>query len=245
KRSDTIQVDVKKSISVNLGPDVSVCASKMIQLKAFVSGATYLWRSGEVSDKITASNEGLYFVVVSKKPCYARDSIYITHRDLPRLQLSENAIVCDGDSMHFLAQSSSDSTQLTWFNGTTSPNFVAYEPGFYWVEAKNGCGAIRDSVQLIWQACFCNLHVPNAFTPDDWGANNRFGPVHSCLLIEYEFVVYNRWGQMIFQTNDPQARWNGFYGNKQSPAGVYMYTCRYQLMRGEKVNLKGVVHLLR
>jgi gliding motility-associated-like protein len=68
------------------------------------------------------------------------------------------------------------------------------------------------------------LAVPNAFTPTIAGENSVFVPHIECPdNLEYTFRVYNRWGQLLFQTNDPTAGWDGKYNGIMEEVGVYDY----------------------
>ncbi|MEL6636766.1 MAG: gliding motility-associated C-terminal domain-containing protein, partial [Bacteroidota bacterium] len=69
--------------------------------------------------------------------------------------------------------------------------------------------------------------LPNAFTPNGDGSNELFKPYPYCFVDRIEIQIFNRWGQLVFQTTDPDINWNG---NNQSGAelaeGVYYYTCK-------------------
>lgn len=85
-----------------------------------------------------------------------------------------------------------------------------------------------------------NIYLPNAFTPG--GINPVFKPVTSFLSHDnYSFAVYNRWGERIFYTNNPQNGWDGNYKGEKAPAGIYIY----QLNTDKIKNKKGFVSLLR
>jgi len=69
--------------------------------------------------------------------------------------------------------------------------------------------------------------LPNAFTPNEDGTNDLFTPSQACFIAEIDFKVFNRWGQLVFQTKDPAINWDGRNFNGQSlPDGTYYYVCR-------------------
>lgn len=88
------------------------------------------------------------------------------------------------------------------------------------------------------------IFIPNAFTPDDNGRNETFRP-SSGGLKTYRIVIYNRWGEKLFETQNPEVGWDGTYGGKPSPAGVYVYYCEYSDFRDKVYTTKGTLHLLR
>ena len=92
------------------------------------------------------------------------------------------------------------------------------------------------------------LHMPNAFTPNNDGLNDDFrGKGFLPGIREYTLNVWNRWGEKIFENNDPSRGWNGEYNNngKQAMSGVYVYTVQYVGPRGNAFELKGNVTLIR
>lgn len=93
------------------------------------------------------------------------------------------------------------------------------------------------------------LYVPNAFTPDGDIHNNDFGPVISGHIPEsFEFLIFDRWGQLIFQSNHLNDRWNGTYINsgEMAKTDVYVWLLRVksQTSKGTK-EFRGHVTLLR
>ena len=72
-----------------------------------------------------------------------------------------------------------------------------------------------------------------------------FKPVVEGTLLYYNMVIYNRWGQKVFETNDWRKGWSGYFNNSPQPAGMYVYNITYQLPRSTKKNQKGTVLLIR
>ena len=70
-----------------------------------------------------------------------------------------------------------------------------------------------------------SIYVPNTFTPNQDKSNEIFYPVISKAIISdsYEFKIYDRWGELVFESRDRTKGWNGFYGNKLAPDGTYIW----------------------
>ncbi|HOZ50549.1 MAG TPA: gliding motility-associated C-terminal domain-containing protein [Chitinophagaceae bacterium] len=103
------------------------------------------------------------------------------------------------------------------------------------------CGIIYDKEMV---------YFPNAFSPNTDNLNDGFGPVFYNVdfnkMDDYSFAVYNRWGQLMFESDDPQARWNGQNkNNSRVETGTYFYHCKFTTPYGEKYNQKGDVTLIR
>ena len=103
------------------------------------------------------------------------------------------------------------------------------------------CGSIYEK-ELVF--------FPNAFSPNGDNLNDGFGPVFYNVVFDnmkdYTFAIYNRWGQLVFETDNPQARWNGLTKNNgMMEAGVYYYYCKFTTPHGDVYDKKGDITLIR
>lgn len=90
--------------------------------------------------------------------------------------------------------------------------------------------------------------LPNTFSPDGNGINDLFKPFPYQLVEKIDIKIYNRWGALIYQTNDPDINWDGknMTTKQAAPSGVYYYVCdvwEYRLFGLEVRNLSGFIHL--
>jgi gliding motility-associated-like protein len=127
---------------------------------------------------------------------------------------------------------------------------------------KAGCYYVTalDSIQYNNESLPSNIvcvnncpiyFLPNVFSPNKDGRNDLFTPILPYRFIDsIDIIIYNRWGQQIFHTNDPMISWDGIHekAKKEVPEGVYYYTCKVYSTRLEGVDeteLKGAFHLFR
>ncbi len=91
------------------------------------------------------------------------------------------------------------------------------------------------------------IALPNAFKPDsDYEINRIFLPiVKNVEPSSYLFTIYNRWGQLVFETNDPSQGWDGSRNGSISPGGIYAYLVTYSDYNGNTFQQRGAVTLLR
>ena len=110
---------------------------------------------------------------------------------------------------------------------------------------QNSLGCFDTVGQTIHVTPEYVLFTPNAFTPNGDGRNDDFRPV-SMATSQYEFIIFNRWGERVFETNDPEAAWNGKYSTgNDAPIGVYVWKVNTVTVRGEDFEYYGKVSLLR
>lgn len=118
----------------------------------------------------------------------------------------------------------------------------------YKVEAKVSVHAIASEIfsssNIVCISQPARITVPNAFAPE--GINNVFIPY--TLNVDptfYEMVIFNRWGGVVFETNNPGQGWDGTYQGRIAQEGVYMYNFTYAGSDGDQKQKKGSVILLR
>lgn len=85
-----------------------------------------------------------------------------------------------------------------------------------------------------------NIYLPNAFSPNGDGLNDTFGPVAEGIE-EMEIVIFNRWGEVVFQSSNSNHRWDGTYKGKKAPLGVYAYNLVAKNADNESIVKKGSV----
>lgn len=82
----------------------------------------------------------------------------------------------------------------------------------------------------------CSIYAPNAITADNDGINETFGIEYDCNFYEYDLKIYDRWGGLVFHSNDPDARWigNGKEGSDYYASdGMYSYVLQYSSIDGD------------
>jgi gliding motility-associated-like protein len=130
------------------------------------------------------------------------------------------------------------------------PRFHLNDTGYYkmMLIAMNDRGC-RDTAELN-NAVYVNpkgfIYIPDAYTPNKDDLNDVFKPVSLNLLDDgYTFSIYSRWGELLFNTHDKNAGWDGQYSGRLCQSGVYVYKVNGRLLTAEDVALEGVVHLMR
>lgn len=133
---------------------------------------------------------------------------------------------------------------------SVSPSHTYTDTGWYKVvlTALNDLGCDDTFSMLIRVDNVYKYDVPSAFSPNQSGPYENevfkaFGPLGTT---KYEMLIYNRWGQLIFQSTDEKEPWKGKETNgKDCPAGNYVYTIRFKDPTGKRLIFKGIVTLYR
>lgn len=117
----------------------------------------------------------------------------------------------------------------------------AYNVGLFSI-TKDGCYD-STSQKIVVNSCD-NIFIPNSFSPNGDGHNDQF-KAYGNNIKEMKMMIFNQWGQKIFETTNVNTGWDGSFGGKPQPSGVYMYTCRLVLDTGETIDKKGSINLVR
>jgi gliding motility-associated-like protein len=242
KGFDTINVVFTSFLPVNLGNDTTICIGESVVLDAGISGAIYLWNTNATSQSINVTNAGSYWVAVNSNGCIGSDTIVVNTVPKPTISLGNDTIMCPGDLI--ILTPGSGFTQYLWSDGATSNSINVNIPGNYSVTVSNGACFVSD--EIIIEECGSEIWIPNVFTPNGDGINETFYPV--CFNIDkISMLIFNRWGNQIFESSGNIAIWDGKYKGQFCPDGVYYYLIEYE-QKGKSKELQkrhGSVTLLR
>jgi gliding motility-associated-like protein len=138
-----------------------------------------------------------------------------------------------------LVQALQTYSSYLWNTGDTASSLQVKTPGVYTLQVVDqyGCKG-KDTIRVGTKDCPYGIYFPNAFTPNS-GHNDVFRPVVIGYPIMYHFSIYNRWGQRIFDTTDPNKGWDGRIGGHDMDTGTYVWVCTYQFAGDRKNNGKG------
>ena len=97
---------------------------------------------------------------------------------------------------------------------------------------------------VIVKQCLKGSYVPNAFTPNHDGKNDVFKALLFGDIKKYDLIIYNRWGNVVYRTNDPDKGWDGTFKGTEPSTG-YIWMCSYQLDGQPAKVEKSTVTLIR
>jgi gliding motility-associated-like protein len=147
--------------------------------------------------------------------------------------------VCPKDVVSFSNGSIGDVISWNWnFGDGTSSSQQIPQPHLFpdtWAGktytvsliVKNNMGCYDSATKLITKLQSCYIAVPNAFTPNGDGKNDYLYPLNAFTATNLEFRVFNRYGQLLFETHDWTRKWDGTINGSPQPAGTYVWTLRY------------------
>jgi gliding motility-associated-like protein len=230
--TDEITV-VYDNLILNLGDDKNLCPNETTLLDATQSipNVTYSWNNGSNTPTLIASESGNYIVTVnSTTGCEARDTIQINIAPLlPAINLGDDQTLCLGESIVLTAPTPPSNSSFTWQDGSSTPTYTPTESGIYSLQMTSACDTVRDEVAITFRQLPLiedPIIMPNAFSPNNDDVNDIFRPLLIGVSGDYEFSIYDRWGQKLFHTTDPTVAWDGTLNGILKEVGVYAWYCR-------------------
>lgn len=258
----SIDLDVLDTLKINALPtDTLVCPGSPVTLQVIQPlPGSYTWLPENLSGSsitINPTTNTVYTVQFNGKCALEADTIQVQV-----INQAGAMIVCTPDSFYTgdkinLSVNKTGFTNFFWYSsgvpiGTSNPqefslpfNFGKPLPIELQVTDSFGCTLVLEKNLTPLPE---RLEIPNAFTPDGDEYNATFGPVFFGKGKVLQMTIWNRWGQVVYQSNQPKATWNGTQnGDGQSPCpmDVYLYLLELQLSDDSFTTRKGQVLLIR
>ncbi|GAA4329797.1 PKD domain-containing protein [Flaviaesturariibacter amylovorans] len=195
----------------------------------------------------TTSNESLlpgnYSVTVTDaQGCTAPADFTIGNIDDLSVSLGADTVLCAGETLRL---EPGTFATYRWQDGSTASSYVVTQSGTYSVRVTSAEGCTAEDRVTVTVDC-SDVYFPTAFTPNNDGRNDAFGPVGNvAALRDYQLKIYGRWGQLLFESNNPFRRWDGRLSGDPGGSQVYVWIAQYRLPRLGLVTRKGSFVLMR
>ncbi|MEI7662262.1 MAG: gliding motility-associated C-terminal domain-containing protein [Bacteroidota bacterium] len=165
----------------------------------------------------------------------------------PRVVLSEKEFLCSGTVT--LLDAGGNYITYTWQDGSMTRYMNIGKEGVYWVVVSDSLGCSASDSVLV-KKCSGNLFVPGAFTPNGDGLNDIFRVLADPDdIAEFNMQIFTRWGEMLFESDNPATGWDGTRGGQFCPSGSYIWKIIYKGTAGgpgaDRVTEKGTLELVR
>jgi len=229
----------------SLGNDFTLCVGQQRTLDAG-NYQKYVWHDGSTARYFNVTAPGSYWVkVIDNNNCSSSDTVLLKEIFQPPANFLKQAdSLCQFDKISI--GPSANYSSYTWSTGSMQQFITVEKAGSYILTVKdnNGCSGI-DTTRIIEKICHTGVYIPTAFTPNNDGLNDLFRARVYGKTTSFKLEVYNRYGERIFETTDPDAGWNGTYKGTPQSTSVFVWQCFYQLTGEKHAFKKGTVVLIR
>jgi len=229
----------------SLGNDFNICVGQRRTLDPG-NYQKYVWHDGSTARYFNVTAPGSYWVkVTDNNNCSSSDTVLLNQIFQPPANFLKQAdSLCQYDKISIAP--SANYSSYTWSTGSMQQAITVEKAGSYMLTVKdnNGCTG-TDTTQIIEKICYTGVYIPTAFTPNNDGVNDLFRARVYGKTTSFKLEVYNRYGEKIFETTDPDAGWNGIYKGTLQPTAAFVWQCFYQLIGEKSAFKKGTVLLIR
>jgi gliding motility-associated-like protein len=247
---DTVSHDVivhaLPSAKITSAGPMSVCFGGSVSLSA-PKGLKYAWSTGETTQSITVKKTGTYIVVVSDTfGCSSLDSAHVTIWLQPVISAGKDTAISKGFSANLHA---SGGLKYTWTPVTAldNPNIkdpiaTPLETTSYIVIGTDANGCLGSDTVIVNVIDDHKVITYNTISPNGDGMNDKWVIDNINTFPGAIVTIYNRYGQVIYQTDNYQNDWQGTYNGADLPEGTYYYTITFR--DNDKV-YKGAINIIR
>jgi gliding motility-associated-like protein len=249
--TDTLMkiVQASPTPSVDLGPDRLACEGSIFTLDSKFADGYVEWSTGDTTQKLTLLAPGTFWVEATVAGCSTIDTIELFWQPNPIADAGPD-LLSECIAEHLQAKAS-DHASFTWnpTDGLADPNSLTSmadpeETTTYTLTVTDSVGCTStDEVEVI-SDLQSGLEMPNAFTPNNDGVNDVIAPVNGCIF-EGRYQVINRYGRVVFESNDLDIPWDGTFKGQPQPSGTYVFYLTGKTESDEPVEMKGNITLLR
>ena len=237
--TDTTRI---KTIEYFIPNDTLLCLGDSINISPGPISMQYLWSTGSTSQQIIIKQPGQYWVNLSDSLCNITDTFLIRFPDT--LNLPTNLNLCGMNRVRVFCNVIAD--QYFWSTGTMDPYLDITKSGTFVLEILQGNCPQRDTLQTIGETGVSGMFFPNTITPDNDGLNDVFvGQGQS--VTSFSLKIFNQFGRIVFETNDPYQAWDGSYDNAYNGETLLFYIAEYTSLCDATVKTKktGTIRILK
>jgi gliding motility-associated-like protein len=245
--TDAIQVNYTPIPQPDLGPDRTLCEGDSLTLTVQPAAASVLWSTGSANDSLLVTASDNITVTMTLDGCVSNDAINVTFLPVvDDIDLGPDATICLGEELELDA--TVHNALYDWSTGDDDPSIQVTMPGTYQVVLSGPCINAADTIVITEGNCAPLVYVPNSFTPNGDGINELFAPATTGSFRYYTFLIFDRWGENIFSSDEPGEPWDGTVNGTPVQDGVYVWQLSYKAVTDEgvrQVRETGSVTLLR
>jgi gliding motility-associated-like protein len=220
---DTVNINYVSYPVVSLPSSIDLCPGASAILDAGNTATTYLWSNGEQSQSIDVSSGGTYVITAANMQCSVNDTTIVNA--IPPVSWSSEATLCNVEK--YTLESGIQASSYLWSTGATTPSIEVIESGTYWVVANTSGCILSDTITLDGGLGDGILWFPNSFTPNANGLNDKFTGKGADITY-FHLMIFNRWGEVIYESERQDEGWDGFYKGRLAQQDVYVWKVKYK-----------------
>lgn len=234
-------------------PNDSVYCSEIpfYVLNPQTNGVSYQWHDGTDGPQYRIDSSQTVSLLSFSACDTLNDTFNVEFVPLPYTDLGRDTAICLDQEVVLYPTPNRTGQDLNfgWNDGSTDSILLVTDTGLYSVIVTlKGC-VVHDSIVIFQRGdCYdgCKPRLANIITPNADGVNDEFASFLDCPLEAYQLQIFNRWGQVVFESTEPSFRWDGSVNGESVSEGTYFYSIRFTPQTTNKeVEYRGSVTVVR
>jgi len=246
-RIDTFTINSKPKPPILFYPDTFFCKNSSLTIGNifYPDNYSFLWNNKETTKQILVNQTSKNILAIKDTFCWAFDTIQVNEKPIPVINILGPKYLCT-DNNDTISLTSNKFTSNVWFpQNETNTTTIINKAGMYWHSVIDQFGCTNTDTVIIKDACTPLFYMPNAFTPNGNSTNDYLNFTGKYIDV-FNLKVYNRWGEIVYETNDFESKWNGTINGNPLPMEVYFYSVNYSSISIDTVFSKtGTFTLIR
>ena len=246
--SSSFVLSASPAIVINPTVTDASCSASNGSIASNVSGGAapyqYTWSNAAATTTINNLPAGNYSLQVSDaNGCDASTGMITVKNQVTTVpvNLGADINICPGQT---IILDPGIYAGYVWQDHSSGSTFKVSSTGTYFVKVTNAAGCTGNDTIAVKVDC-SGVYFPSAFTPNADNRNDGFGPLGNLSAVKsYRLLVYNRYGQRIFSSNDPYLKWEGSFKEEKVNTGTFVWMATFQLSGSQQFR-KGTVTVIR
>ena len=273
--AQTVTVSVNPSATMSSALTANVCSGRAFKYTpvSATSGTAFAWSRAAVSGISNTAGTGTgainetlinttqapinvtYTYTLTANACTNTQNLVVTVNPTPaKLVITADGptVFCKEESV-ILRFNPTNTGAYQWYqdgvpvSGATATNTLVTTAGSFTAIVTNtyGCASDPSTAMVVEVPCEIGISLPDIFTPNGDGSNDKIKPIVPGIHKFSFFRVYNRWGNLVFESTDPDAAWDGSYKGEMQAQDSYSYVIEGYNFRSELIRKQGTITLVR
>ncbi|MEQ9187168.1 MAG: gliding motility-associated C-terminal domain-containing protein [Cryomorphaceae bacterium] len=254
KDSIYIEVIPLPGDSTLLPPDSIQCFDEAFYLsRPDNDSISFVWSDSSTAERFLVDTTMTVWLAAFNVCGFSVDTMRIIFNGEIKTELGEDTVICDEDSIRLFGTDSL--ATYVWNTGDSTDTIVTpvgQSKNYIVTITLRQCQLVESrEVTSTDTACpdiDCALRYGNVFTPNGDGWNDRFQIESDCELVQFSMSIYNRWGQLVHESDNIAYGWDGYVNGEPASSGTYFFTVAYRdyvVVSSDRFVTQGTFSLLR
>ncbi len=218
--------------------DTAFCINDKVDLninKKLPSNLNYQWSDGSTGKTFSTNKSGQYSITLYfGDACFHSEPFTVTSLPVDFKTKVIESKICQGKSQILNASIGAPDEKIKWNNGRIEKEITVTQAGNYTASITNKCTHYTQEFKVNEQICEDGVYIPNAFVPK---SGSEFKPLFKSGypdIIQFKMMILDRWGNLLFVSEDKRSGWDGSFNNSSLSDGVYVYYIQFTYVLNEK-----------